>query len=526
MNKLTNTIAWIITRTCSNTMRMARQNAPRMAFNVRYFSSKKEVEFEDKFDVEIHDEEAEKIETIGDAVNLMILKQEESLFNDIHQMITGQTQSDNQMNDTTMEQIMHKIRKLDPKSTSSDRLRIAASHFIATYYTGQEGMGLATNVAKMDYRRDMELGWNLLNISYSSSIAARSALLGKIDVAQRLEDPFKLKNAFDDLMRFDLSDEEKLVAFTVPPYLGDWKTMMHLGKEVEKMTGAMERLHISALRLCVLPDIPTIYDLCKEYELDKNETTTIESLEWKQFNVKKVTVKFKDIDVGPFEEKRQELMAEINEQGDVEWDIYIESRNTGDVHIKRMGALCQAVGFNDVPMMLNGPWLSEKIHVRGRAEMPLMSPEMQQQAMQGQNPWMGGGQMPDPSQMTILIQEEEWKLDKDPNNENMYIGTYALRQRPQLPQNVKLSSEHAPVNMIFDCQVLVGEAGDEDTDEKNPNDANNGSSNDKAKEEEEKKGTKKSKGVVDDDSDECAQEDDEQQTQLPIVTEFDDLELD
>eukprot|EP01083_Nonionella_stella_P007549 21789_1 len=474
----------------------------------------------------------------------------ESLLNDITLMMTDPTQA---QNDTKIEQIMQKIRNLKPKGTS-DQLRLAACHFMTMYHTRkamtigmnedprmqqqqsmmgqlmgqpadgkQEKLNLeAVEKFKMAQRRDMELGWNLLNISSSSSTAARTARVLKIEVAQRLEDSFKLKKAFDDLMSFGLSDEENMVAFTAAPFLGDWKTMMRLGKKIEKMPGGLEQLHMMSLQLPI-PDFTLIYDLCKEYKLNKKETPKIESLEWKLFNVKKIRVKFKDVDCGQFEEKRQELMMEINKQGDVEWE---DVPNTGHVHIKRMGALCQAVSFGEIPMMLNGPWLKEKIHVRGRAEMPLMSPEMQQQAMQGQNPWMGGGQMPDPSQMTILIQEEEWKLDKDPNNENMYIGTYALRQRPQLPQNVKLSSEHAPVNMIFDCQVLVGEAGDEDTDEKNPNDANNGSSNDKAKEEEEKKGTKKSKGVVDDDSDECAQEDDEQQTQLPIVTEFDDLELD
>ena len=183
-----------------------------------------------------------------------------------------------------------------------------------------------------------------------------------------------------------------------------------------------------------------------------------------------------------------------------------------------MGALCQAVSFGEIPMMLNGPWLDDKIHVRGRAEMPLMSEEMQQQAMQGQNPWMGGG-MPDPSQMTILIQEEEWNLTKSKDDEKLYEGTYSLRQRPQLPKNKAITPEHAPVNMIFDCQVFIGEQKMDGTgsstkdEEKNPNDPNNGDEKDTP---------------VDDDSDECAQDEEVEETEpvAPIVTEFDDLELD
>lgn len=186
-----------------------------------------------------------------------------------------------------------------------------------------------------------------------------------------------------------------------------------------------------------------------------------------------------------------------------------------------MGALCQAVSFGEIPMMLNGPWLDNKIHVRGRAEMPLMSEEMQQQAAMGQNPWMGGG-MPDPSQMTILIQEEEWDLVADEKEDKLYKGTYALRQRPQLPKSVKLTPEHAPVNMIFHCEVTLG---DEKIDalggvkaieeEKNPNDPNNGDTL-----------SKELKNGNADDSDECAQDDEGAEPEQAIVTEFDDLELD
>ena len=173
---------------------------------------------------------------------------------------------------------------------------------------------------------------------------------------------------------------------------------------------------------------------------------------------------------------------------------------TSHVHVKRMGALCQAVSFGEIPMMLNGPWLDGKIHVRGRAEMPLMSEEMQQQAMQGQNPWMQGG-MPDPSQMTILIQEEEWNLTKSKDDDKLYVGTYSLRQRPQLPKNKAITPEHAPVNMIFDCQVFIGDQKmdgsiKDKTEEKNPNDPNNGVTNDGD--------DSKTNGVDDDESDECA----------------------
>merc|ERR1712003_502295 len=111
---------------------------------------------------------------------------------------------------------------------------------------------------------------------------------------------------------------------------------------------------------------------------------------------------------------------------------------------------------------------------------------------------------------------EEWNLIKDKEDSDVYKGTYTLKQRPQLPPNVKKTPEHAPVNMIFDCQVFIGDSPESikgalgDEEEKNPNDPQNGN-------DDEKKSRNK-------DEDECAQEDEEDPVD-PIVTEFDDLEL-
>jgi len=474
------------------------------------------------------------------------MSKDAALLQDITMMMTDPSAA---ADETKIERIMLKIRALNPKK-ASDQLRLASCHFMTMYHTRkamtigasddprmmqQQGMmgqltggGMndspnkinmkAVEEFKQSQRRDMELGWHLLNIKSANSQAGRTARVLRIEVAQRLEDSAKLKEAFDDLMTKQLSDEENMVAFTAAPFLGDWKMMMKLGKKIEKMQGGMEQLHMMSMQLPI-PDFTLVYDLCKEYKLSKQPAPKIEELNWELFNVEKIRVKFKDVDCGDFEQKREELLAEIHKQGDVEWE---DVPNSSHVHVKRMGALCQAVSFGEIPMMLNGPWLKEKIHVRGRAEMPLMSEEMQQQAAMGQNPWMGGG-MPDPSQMTILIQEEEWKLVRDEENDKKYKGIYALRQRPQLPKGTKITPEHAPVNMIFHCEVTLGN-GKMDAlgavkaveEEKNPNDPKNG---DEASSNEQKNGHV-------DDSDECAQDDDGNDPIEPVITEFDDLELD
>eukprot|EP01083_Nonionella_stella_P213045 768744_1 len=423
------------------------------------------------------------------------MSKDDALLNDITLMMTDPTQA---QNDTKIESIMQKIRKLNPKK-ASDQLRLAACHFMTMYHTRkamtigmsedprmqQNMMGMnqlmgggqqpsaetdklnleAVEKFKLCQRADMELGWNLLSVDSHNSTASRTSRVLKIEVAQRLEDSYKLKLAFDDLISRQLSDEENMVAFTAAPFLGDWKTMIKLGKKIEKMPGGLEQLHMMSLQLPI-PDFTLIYDLCKEYKLNRQQDAeiNISQLKWKLFNVSKIRVKFKDVSCGQFESKRQELIDEINKQGDIEWE---DVPNTNHVHIKRMGALCQAVSFGEIPMMLNGPWLKNKIHVRGRAEMPLMSPEMQQQGMLV---------IPDlgESQMTTLIHEEEWKLDKHPNHEDVYVGTYALKQQPLLQQDVELTSENAPVNMIFDCQVFfclsdtiennINHAGDSNVD--------------------------------------------------------------
>lgn len=188
----------------------------------------------------------------------------------------------------------------------------------------------AVEAFKKSQRRDMELGWNLLNVTSGNSQAARTARVLKIEVAQRLEDSLKLKQAFDDLMSKQLSDEENMVAFTAAPFLGDWRTMTRLGKKIEKMPGGLEQLHMMSLQLPI-PDFTLIYDLCKHYKLNKQTPPKIEELEWHLFNVKKIRVKFKDVDCGQFEQKRQELMTEIHKQGDVVCSRF-ESENIADSH--------------------------------------------------------------------------------------------------------------------------------------------------------------------------------------------------
>ncbi|ETO08858.1 hypothetical protein RFI_28530, partial [Reticulomyxa filosa] len=163
-------------------------------------------------------------------------------------------------------------------------------------------------------------------------------------------------------------------------------------------------------------------------------------VQWDLFNVEKIRVKFKDVDCGEFPEKRQELLTEIQKQGETEWE---DVPNCSHVHVKRMGALCQAVSFGEVPMMLNGPWLESKIHVRGRMEMPLMPEDENKQQMQ----------MPSPDSLTILVQEEEWNLEQDASSPTTYRGSYTLKQRPEIPPGKQKTSEHAPVNMSFECEV-------------------------------------------------------------------------
>ena len=366
------------------------------------------------------------------------------------------------------------------------------------------------NEFKKAQRKDMELGWNLLNIKNSNTQAGKTARVLKIEVAQRLEDSSKLKEAFDDLISRQLSQEELMVVFTAAPFLGEWKQMLKLGKKIEKIAGGMEQLHMMSLQLPI-PDFTLVYELCKKHKLQHTKIPNISELTWELYNVKSIKVKFKNVDCGEFESKRKELLTEINKQGNIEWESVPSIEH---VHIKRMGSLCQAVSFGEIPMMLNGPWLANKINVKGRTEMPLM-PE----SMQGMQNMMPNGMMPpgmDPSKITILIQEEEWNLIKDNNNNNLYTGTYTLNQRPELPKGKKKTPEHAPVNMTFDCQIeLIKTTEDEMYKSKTKNNNNNNNDINDEKSNDNK--------ASNDDEDGMEAEPDEIE---PVVTEFDGLELD
>jgi len=479
-------------------------------------------------------------------------KSDQALLADISTMMSDAQEA---ANDEKIDEIMSKIRNLNPNKTS-DQLRLASCHFMTMYHTRKamtigtpspdgSGMGgggqLMSATGMMDggdgsnqidmeavesfkaaQRTDMELGWRLLDIKGSNSHAARTARVLKIEVAQRLEDSFKLEEAFKELMGRQLSEEETMVAFTAAPFLGDWKAMLKLGTKIEKMPGGLEQLHMMSLQLPI-PDFTLIYELVKEHSLNKKKKQSPEELRWDLFNVEKIRVKFKNVDCGDFPEKRQELLDEIQKQGEMEWE---DVPNCSHVHVKRMGALCQAVSFGEVPMMLNGPWFDDLIHVKGRTEMPLM-PEEEQIKMQQQ---MQYGQMPSPDSMTILVQEEEWNLQQDPSTPTIYRGSYTLKQRPELPPGKTKTSEHAPVNMSFECEVhlkthksLTSEnktrASNEDHKDSKEDENDEGTH---ADEEEQNRSSANEKN----DKVENIESTDDKVKDESLVTEFDGLELD
>jgi len=230
----------------------------------------------------------------------------------------------------------------------------------------------------MTQHKDMELGWRLLSVkcnnNNNNSQTIHAIRVLKIEMAQRLEDCFKLEEAFQDLMKSQMSQEDIVVAFTAAPFLGDWKAMLKLGAKIEKIPRGLEELNRMSLQM-PMPNFTLVYDLVKEHNLGTKKKQPLENLRWDLFNVEKVRVKFKDVDCGAFTDRRQQLINEIKEKKNVNWE---DVPNCTQVHIKRMGALCQAVSFGDCPTILNGPWIEGQIHVKGHTEMPLMAAEEQE----------------------------------------------------------------------------------------------------------------------------------------------------
>lgn len=360
------------------------------------------------------------------------------------------------------EDLMVEVRGLKPKKCSN-KIRLQCAQFIIMHYTikamqlgqqSQEEPSMIPDPAlleafKVEQSKDMDLAWKLLSArAFNSPDLAKAAGVLKIDISQRLEDPIKLSETFKDFTRKQLATQDVMVAITAAPFLADWKAARNLIRRAERLVGrrTLDAQWHTMSQNMPIPDYSVLFKMADEQKLEERPTPKPKDLTWETIHVAKIRVKFAHVDCGPFTEKAQELLKEI-QKAPIEWEEVPAGPN---VQVKKMGGFFQTVSFGDMPMSLCGPWVEDgKLRVIGSIELVVQDPS----TMSGGQPGVPGMIDPrtvDPSK--VVVQREEWNLEKVPNCEPpVWKGTYLLDQGPmKLDVN---NADTAPVNMRFEIEI-------------------------------------------------------------------------
>jgi len=360
------------------------------------------------------------------------------------------------------EELMVEVRALKPKKCSN-KIRLQCAQFIIMHYTikamqlgqqSQEAPSMIPDPAlleefKVEQAKDMDLAWKLLSArAFNSPDLAKAAGVLKIDISQRLEDPIKLSETFKDFTRKQLATQDVMVAITAAPFLADWKAARNLIRRAERLVGrrTLDAQWHTMSQNMPIPDYSVLFKMADEQKLEERPTPKPKDLTWETIHVAKIRVKFAHVDCGPFTEKAQELLREI-QKAPIEWEEVPAGPN---VQVKKMGGFFQTVSFGDMPMSLCGPWVEDgKLHVIGSIELVVQDPS----TMSGGQPGVPGMIDPrtvDPSK--VVVQREEWNLEKVPDCEPpVWKGKYLLDQGPmKLDVN---NADTAPVNMRFEIEI-------------------------------------------------------------------------
>jgi len=358
------------------------------------------------------------------------------------------------------EELMVEVRELKPKKCSN-KIRLQCAQFIIMHYTikamhlGQQNQEAPTMIPdpaiveefKAAQAKDMDLAWRLLSArAFNSPDLAKAAGVLKIDISQRLEDPIKLSETFKDFTRKQLTTQDVMVAITAAPFLADWKAARNLIRRAERLVGRKTldaQWHTMAQNMPI-PDYSVLFKMADEHKLEERPTPTPKDLTWETIQVAKIRVKFVHVDCGPFTEKAQELLTEI-QNSPIEWEEVPAGPN---VQIKKMGGFFQTVSFGDMPMSLCGPYVEDgKLRVIGSIELVVQDPSTMAGAQAG---GMIDPRQVDPSK--VVVQREEWNLEKIPNcDPAVWKGKYLLDQGPmKLDVN---NADTAPVNMRFEIEI-------------------------------------------------------------------------
>lgn len=372
------------------------------------------------------------------------------------------------------ENIRKQLVELSEKDKIASSLRLMGVQFLVMYHTmaamelGQSLQKAGTTSLQDDkvvkFRTeqydDMEACWRLLSWKPDSKEITEAALLLKVDVAQRLESSEKLRQVFDGMLGDDpdkkiptLSMQTAMVAFTAAPMLGDWRNFVKIGEKLLAKMGNLEIFHGMAQQMPV-PDYEVIHTMAVAANLKDLETPTPDQLPWEQYDVENIRVKFRDVKCEGFEQKENEIRAEIKKQN--EDDKWEDVPNVETITIKRMGGVVQTMSFGEVPMQVAGPWQDTHMHVKGYTEIMMTGKEMTPQEQQMIQMQLMQG-MIKPEDLPMIRQCEEWELERSTDNPAIWTGVYTLDQTPILSKEdrEKMTDDKAPIKMTFDCEMTI-----------------------------------------------------------------------
>jgi len=359
--------------------------------------------------------------------------------------------------------VIKRIKKKRPEHCS-DQFKVQASQFFLGYYHmrmfslapindpmqgPQDPDPRELEIFKSDQCRDMEYAFRLLNSNFASRNFRMQAWFLKLEIAQRLESSTRIAEAvteyYENLDDFSEMPEAKTVIFTAVPLIGRWENFIEIGNQLPPQ--AFEHFSTMAAQMPI-PDYTILYNLSKEVGAQEREIPDPETLGWDQFHISSIRVKFRDLNCEEFEDKRQELLQEIqSSEENVKWE---DVPDPNRIHLRRLGAIYQCISFSESPQQLCGIFENDRIYVKGKTQAMMGPPDIDPELI------LSGQVEVDPSSLALLFQEEVWDLTRSEDNPQLYTGTYEMHNYTPVPDGETITDpDQAPLHMWFDLELTI-----------------------------------------------------------------------
>lgn len=359
--------------------------------------------------------------------------------------------------------VRNEIWKL-PES-AKDPTRVAAVQFLMLFHTvkmqqlgltkGNEPIRLNDKDIqdfKRNQRKDMSRCWDMLKRPAKAGQVRNNVLVLKVDIAQRLEDPVRISQVFEEVIKGGVSKmsmDYAMIAFTAAPMIGAWPEFFAIGERIMKEHGqSLETFHQMAQQMPI-PDFKAIYELAEQEKLQQRPRPDASQVQWRSFQATRIRVKFQSVSCEQFEEKAEDIRKEINKES-TDWE---DVPNPSSVQIKYMGDIVQSVSFGEIPMQIAGPRFDDKLLLHGQTEL-VQPKDPDAPAPDFNDP----GVLDDPNVMNnirIIIQKEKWNLARVDDKDLKPMESKLLEQDESLLQDAPEEKEDLTTEIVTDIDGLT-----------------------------------------------------------------------